>query len=179
MSFRIGASLQSGFRYSSSSNVGQKQFIGLTHRLQAPRCCAETFSVLYPRRFATKVASPLKAHPKVVSRNVPQPLRAGEYQTMEQSLARRSSPTLLYQSPPFKLFSLGYYLAGAFCFAYSAVNFRLHYLNPVPGVSEWVRYSFVGITLVVAIAGLFFFTRVRHGKSLDFDPTYAQISPTA
>lgn len=171
--------MQSGFRYSSSFNIGQKQFIGVTNHLQAPRCCAELFSLVYRRRFAMKVASPLKAQPKVVSRNAPQPLRAGEYQTMEQSLARRSSPTLLYQSPPFKLFCLGYYLAGGFCFAYSVVNFRLHYLNPVPGISEWVRYSFVGITLFVAIAGLFFFTRVRRRKSLGFDLTDAQISPTA
>lgn len=178
MSFRIGASLQSRFRHPSSFNIGQKQCIGVTNHLQAPRRCAETCSIVNPCRFATKAASPLKAHPKVVSRNVPPPLRAGEYQTMGQSLARRSSPTLLYQSPPFKLFFLGYYLAGGFCFAYSVVNFRLHYLNPVPGISEWVRYSFVGITLFVAIAGVFFFTRVSHRKSLGFNLTYAHISPT-
>lgn len=176
MSFWIGASLQPGFRCSSSFNIGRKHFIGVTYYLKALRCCAEDSSVVYPRRFATTAASPLKAPPKVGSRNVPQPLRAGEYQTIEQSLARRSSPTLLYQSPPFKLFLLGYYLTGGFCFAYSVVNFRLHYLNPVPGMSEWVRYAFVGITLFVAIAGIFFLTRVRYTRSLGFDLTYAQLA---
>jgi len=179
MSFRIGASLQSGFRYSSSFNIGRKQFSGKPSHLRVLRGCTETCSVVYPRRFGTKAASPLKAHPKVASRNVPQPLRAGEYQTVGQGLARRSSPTLLYQSPPFKLFFLGYYLAGGFCFAYSVVNFRLHYLDPVPGISDWVRYSFVGITLFVAIAGLFFFTRVSHRKTPGFKLTYTHTSPTA
>ncbi len=175
MSSRIGASLQSGLRHLSSFNIGLKQFIGVKNHLQAPKTC----SIVYPCRFATTAARPLEAHPKFVSRNVPQPLRAGEYQTMGQSLARRSSPTLLYQSPPFKLFFLGYYLAGGFCFAYSVVNFRLHYLDPVPGISDWVRYSFVGITLFVAIAGLFFFTRVSHRKTPGFKLTYTHTSPTA
>ena len=96
--------------------------------------------------------------------NASQPARVGTYQTVAGDLARRSNPTVLYQAPSYKLFYLGSYTAGGFCLAYSAINFRMQYLNPPPGTPDWVRYSFVGIVFFMVVAGLSFLTKVRYSR---------------
>lgn len=115
------------------------------------------------RLFASTAARKPDASRRVMSRpgKLSPSVRAGTYQTAGQNLAQQSTPTLLYVSPPCNSFYLGCYLVGGFCLAYGAINFHMHYLNHAPGTSNWVRYSFVGISLFVVIAGIVFLARVR------------------
>ena len=166
MASKLGASLQLRFRASSSFCPASRHFTYVTGYFCSLKYRVHISSMVCRRRLATKAAHPPKTPPTAVPRTagVSQPLRAGAYQTVGQGLARRPCQTLLYQSPPYDILILGYYLASGFCFAYAAINFRLHFLDPVPGTSDWVRYSFAGISLFVVAAGLFFLTRVSRSK---------------
>ena len=85
------------------------------------------------RSFAVKISKP-KTNSKTRQSQGPQPsllpVKGNQspiptrYESFAQSLAGRSSSTLLYQAPAFTSFNLFCYLTATFCFAYGAINLR-------------------------------------------------------
>ena len=85
------------------------------------------------RSFAVKISKP-KLISKTRQSQGPQPsslpVNANRspiptrYESFAQSLASRSSSTLLYQAPSFASLNLFCYLMAGFCFAYGAINLR-------------------------------------------------------
>ena len=141
MAVHLGPRLRIWYPASASFYLNTWHSVYITGCFRALRIPAKRSSKEYHSRLSTKVAKLRSVLPTATPRTIngPQPVRAGAYQTVGQSLALRPSPTLLYQSPSYSMFFIGYYLLGGFCLVYAVINFRMHYLNPVPGTPEWVR----------------------------------------
>ena len=141
MTVHLGSRLRICYSASASFFLNSRHSVYITGCFRALRFPVKRSSKVYHYRLSTKTAKPRSVLPTATPRTIngPQPVRAGAYQTVGQSLALRPSPTLLYQSPSYSTFFIGNYLFGGFCLVYAIINFRMHYLNPVPGTPEWVR----------------------------------------
>ena len=141
MAVHLGPRLRICYSASAPSYLNSRHSVYITGCFRASRFPVQRSSKVYHCRLSTKATRPRSVLPAATPRTIngPQPVRAGAYQTVGQSLALRPSPTLLYQSPSYSMFFIGYYLFGGFCLVYAVINFRMHYLNPVPGTPEWVR----------------------------------------
>ncbi|KAI9675107.1 MAG: hypothetical protein M1817_001515 [Caeruleum heppii] len=74
------------------------------------------------------------------------------HQTYATTLALRPSRTLLYRGPSHRLYTLGSYVFGGFCFAYAGWNFYAQTLDPPEGLAPWIPWAFAGVC--VGMAGL-------------------------
>ncbi|KAI9755374.1 MAG: hypothetical protein M4579_004303 [Chaenotheca gracillima] len=107
-------------------------------RLQPKPC--RSFSICPSLRLASK-----KQAPRLPSTSQTAKGRSNavlQTQSFADTLAIRSSPTLLYQAPPYRAFILGSYAFSFFCFSYAGWNFYQHYLFPPPGLATWVPIAF-------------------------------------
>ena len=76
------------------------------------------------------------------------------YQSYADSLANRSSPTLLYEAPSPNLYITGCYILSSACFAYAGTNFYNTYLNPPEHLSTWIPVMVGGVCIAVGLFGV-------------------------
>ena len=60
------------------------------------------------------------------------------YESFSESLARRPSPTTLYEAPSPRLYITGCWVLATLCFAYAVSNFESLYLHPPENISSWI-----------------------------------------
>lgn len=78
------------------------------------------------------------SNPKNPPKSAPLQGPAAQYRSFADTLALRSSPTLLYQSPAHVAFTVASYAFGGFCLVWAGWNFWTTYLYAPEGLSEWV-----------------------------------------
>ena len=102
--------------------------------------------------------SPPKSKPSFTpTRTSPGSQLSPTYKSYADILALKSHPTLLYEAPSHTLFMLSSYAAGAFCLAYSGLNFYSHCLYPPEGLNIYVVYAFGGIVVFMSALGTWLF----------------------
>lgn len=70
-------------------------------------------------------------------------------------LAAKSSPTLLYEAPNHFWFTFSAFNAGAFCMAYTAVQYYSVYLHPPPDLAWWVPHAYGLICVTMGAFGTY------------------------
>lgn len=121
-------------------------------------------SVTARRQWASKKAQlpPVaKATPKPVGPTSLPRLPPKAYGSFADTLALRSSPILLYQSPSHAVYITGCWMLGGFCMTYATFNFYTQYLNPIKGTPEWIPVLMGGVCVAMACAGTWAIFGVR------------------
>ena len=89
-------------------------------------------------RLAVKKSRILQSTPKSSLKSV-LPYKSLSNAYMEQ-LAKRVSPTLLYEAPSHAFHKTAWFLLGGFCLTWAIINFNNHYLHPMEGTPVYVPY---------------------------------------
>ena len=76
------------------------------------------------------------------------------YESFSESLARRSSPTVLYEAPSPYLYMTGCYVLATACFAYAGFNFESTYLHPPEQIGYWIPIAVGGVCVAMAFFGV-------------------------
>jgi hypothetical protein len=76
------------------------------------------------------------------------------YESFSDSLARRASPTLLYQAPSPHLHIAGCYVLSTACFAYGGFNFYNTYLHPPEYIASWIPVTVGGVCIAMVGFGI-------------------------
>ena len=87
---------------------------------------------------------------------------SNSYKSYADTLALRSSPTLLYQAPSPTSYIAGCFLLGGFCFTWAAINFYSQYLYPADGTPAWVPVFVGGVCVAMTCFGTWTILGVRH-----------------
>lgn len=86
---------------------------------------------------------------------------AAQYRSFADTLALRSSPTLLYQSPTQVAFTVASYAFGGFCLVWAGWNFWSTYLYAPEGLSQWVSVGMGGLCFAMSCFGAWIILGVR------------------
>ncbi|KAI1246747.1 hypothetical protein MGN70_010628 [Eutypa lata] len=70
-----------------------------------------------------------------------------------QSLARKSTPTILYEAPPQRVFLVSSYVAGLFGMLSAGINVYFNVYNTPEGTSIWITYVFGAVGAMMAALG--------------------------
>ncbi|TPX09801.1 uncharacterized protein E0L32_008992 [Thyridium curvatum] len=73
-----------------------------------------------------------------------------------EQLARKGSPTTLYEAPSHFWFRFSSFAAGAFCVTYTLINYWSMYIYPPEGLSWWVPHAFGVICTFMGAMGAYF-----------------------
>lgn len=98
-----------------------------------------------PKRPTIPSQTPLPSGPYVAP---PSPVYAAQ-------LAQKTTPTLLYEAPNHFWFTFSAFNAGAFCMAYTAVQYYSVYLHPPPDLAWWVPHAYGLICLTMGAVGTY------------------------
>ncbi len=108
-----------------------------------------------------KKPAPLNRIPTAASPIVRAPAKYQTPQTKQEtfvsSLAKRSSPTLLYQAPSHTAYVLATYAFSIYAFSYSGYNFYTACLYPTTDLEIWVSYSMGVVCFMMACLGAWIF----------------------
>lgn len=94
-----------------------------------------------------------KSQPAVRPLQASKENRSG-YESFSESLARRPSPTTLYEAPSPYLYITGCYVLATACFAYAGVNFESIYLHPPEQIGYWIPIAVGGVCVAMALFGV-------------------------
>lgn len=128
-------------------------------QLQAFKCvhgvgpATRHLSVTVGRQWANKKArlSPIvKATSKTIA---PASLPYKAHASFAETLALRSSPVLLYQSPSHVVYITSCWLLGGFCMTWATFNFYIHYMDPTKGTPEWIPVFMGGVCVAMLCGG--------------------------
>lgn len=122
---------------------------------------ARHLSVTVGRQWADKKArlSPIvKATSKTIA---PASLPYKAHASFADTLALRSSPVLLYQSPSHVVYITGCWLLGGFCMTWATFNFYSQYLDPIKGTPGWIPVLMGGVCVAMVCAGTWAIFGVR------------------
>ena len=117
------------------------------------------------RQLATKSSRSVVQHrqhkPHTVARSLQaQKVPPSGYESFVESIAFRSSPTLLYEAPSPVLFVTTCYVLGAGCLAYAGFNFYSVYLHPPDQIGFYLPVMVGGVCVFMAFAGLWLISGV-------------------
>ena len=117
-------------------------------------------SVTVGRQWANKKTQ-LSPIAKTASKTiVPASLPHKAYRSFADTLALRSSPILLYQSPSHAVYITGCWLVGGFCMTWATFNFYIQYLDPIKGTPEWIPVLMGGVCVATMCLGTWVILRV-------------------
>lgn len=110
------------------------------------------------------ISKPPPKQPSIAnSPSIPGP--AAQYRSFADTLALRSSPTLLYQSPSTLVFTAASYAIGGFCFFWAGWNFYTTYLVPPEDLSKFLSIGIGTVCFGMACAGTWMILGVRPSDS--------------
>ena len=130
-------------------------------RVQWMELTTRYFSLTAGRHWANKkarVSPDVKSTAKTV---VPDSLPPKGYVSFADTLARRSSPILLYQAPSHTVYIAGCWLLGGFCMTWATFNFYSQYLDPAKGTPTWIPVLIGGVCVVMVCMGTWAILGVR------------------
>lgn len=118
---------------------------------------------------ATKARPPSKpsvtqrppSNPKSLPKSASVQGPTAQYRSFADTLALRSSPTLLYQSPAQVAFTVASYAFGGFCFMWAGWNFWSTYLYAPEGLSQWVSVGMGALCFAMACFGTWIILGVK------------------
>ena len=97
----------------------------------------------------------LRTKPHTVARSLQaQKVTQSGYESFAESIASRSSPTLLYEAPSPVLFVATCYILGAGCLTYAGFNFYSVYLHPPDQMGFYLPVMVGGVCVFMAFAGV-------------------------
>lgn len=154
---------------SSSPQIAINAFRRSTKCKGQLRCFSESIHLQLATKKAAKVRPPSKPpmthkhSSKAANIVISSPPRgpAAHYRSFADTLALRSSPTLLYQSPSIVVFTVASYAFGGFCLAYGGWNFYTTYLNAPEGLSKWVSLGMGAVCVAMSCFGTWMILGVR------------------
>jgi hypothetical protein len=111
------------------------------------------------RQLAVKNAKPAVRQLAPKSQLAARPLQTSKgnrlsYESFSESLARRPSPTVLYEAPSPYLYITGCYVLATACFAYAGFNFESTYLHPPQQLGYWIPIAVGGVCVAMAFFGV-------------------------
>lgn len=114
--------------------------------------------------------SPRKVSKSNCSKNVsPAVQKAVTYESLNNRLAKRTSPTLLYQAASYKPYVLGCYSVGIALLSMAGFNYQSQFLFPSADLPLHVSYSTAVLSIMVACGGCYMIFKVNtpsHGLEL-------------
>ncbi|RKU40065.1 hypothetical protein DL546_001105 [Coniochaeta pulveracea] len=103
-----------------------------------------------PRRQPAKPPTPSRSSISPTTPYIPPPSPA-----YAATLASKPTPTLLYEAPSHFWFTFSAFNAGAFCIAYTAVQYYSVYLHPPPDLAWWVPHAYGLICVTMGAVGTY------------------------
>lgn len=160
MSLRLQATLHSWQARFKTCAFAQPFTWGLVGRNQS-RELSNNARILAQRKPQTpKRATPTPSHTLIAGSRKP-----AAYKPLTETLALRSSPTLLYQASSYTYYLFACYAAGGGLLAAAWFNFQTQFYVQPGGVPQWVpRFTSIG-SFMIACGGFWMFLRVRRTAS--------------
>jgi len=111
------------------------------------------------RQLGVQNAKPAVRQLTPKSQPVARPLQTSKrnrasYESFSESLARRPSPTILYEAPSPYLYITGCYVLATACFVYAGFNFESTYLHPPEQIGYWIPIAVGGVCVAMAFFGV-------------------------
>ena len=159
MSLRLQATLHSWQASFKTCSFAQPFTWGLVRRNQSCEF-SDNARVLAQRKAGTP-QTPKRATPTPSQTLISGSRKPAAYKPLTETLALRSSPTLLYQASSYTYYFFACYAAGGGLLAAAWFNFQTQFYVQPGGVPQWVpRFTSIG-SFMIACGGFWMFLRVR------------------
>ena len=113
-----------------------------------------------PSRVSTRADIKLQQQLKSPTKSARIPGRASAYQTFAETLANKSTPTVLYEGPSPTLYITGCYVISITCLFYAGFNLESAFLHPPEDLSKWIPPMVGGACVATTVIAAFFAFKV-------------------